>query len=49
MKYVTGCLKLGPGKRNEFMPLAQPFIANTLKEDGSPNRQRALKFQKWIT
>ena len=49
MKFVTGWLKLGPGKRDQFMPLAQPFIADTLREDGGPNQQRALKFQKWIT
>ena len=41
--------KLGPESETGFKPLAQPFIANTLKEDGSPNQQRALKFQKWIT
>ena len=34
MKFVIGWLKLRPGKRDEFMALAGPFIASTLKEDG---------------
>ena len=34
MKFVIGWLKLRPGKREEFMALARPFIATTLKEDG---------------
>ena len=34
MKYVIGWLKLRPGARDEFMTLARPFVAETLKEDG---------------
>jgi quinol monooxygenase YgiN len=34
MKYVVGWLKAKPGKRDELMALARPFIAETLKEDG---------------
>ena len=34
MKFVIGWLKLRPGKRDEFMALAGPFIETTLKEDG---------------
>ena len=34
MKFVIAWLTLKPGKRNEFMALAQPFIAATLQEEG---------------
>jgi len=34
MKFGVGWLKLKPGKRDEFMALARPFVSETLKEDG---------------
>ena len=34
MKFVIGWLKLRPGKRDEFLALARPFISTTLEEDG---------------
>jgi quinol monooxygenase YgiN len=34
MKFVIGWLNLRPGKRDEFMALARPFIATTLKGEG---------------
>src|SRR5262245_170480 len=34
MKFVIGWLKLRPGKRDEFMALARPYIATSLKDDG---------------
>ena len=38
MKFAIGWLKLRPEKRDEFVPLAQLFIAKTLKEDGSTDQ-----------
>ena len=34
MKFVIGWLKVRPGKRDEFMALAGPFIGATLRESG---------------
>jgi hypothetical protein len=34
MQFVIGWLKLKPGKRQEFMPLAKTHEAATQKEDG---------------
>jgi quinol monooxygenase YgiN len=34
MKFVIGWLRVRPGKRDEFMALARPFIAITLREEG---------------
>ena len=34
MKFVIAWLTLRPGKRGEFMALAQPFAAATRQEDG---------------
>ena len=34
MKFVIGWLKVRPGKRDELVALARPFIATTLKEEG---------------
>ena len=34
MKFVVGWLKVRPGKRDEFLALARPYIAKTLAEDG---------------
>jgi quinol monooxygenase YgiN len=34
VKFVIGWLKARPGKRDELMALARPFIATTLRQDG---------------
>ena len=46
MKFVTGWLSLRPGKRDEFMALARPFMAATLS---STDPDAVIALEKYRT